>query len=66
MKLFINGGQGKDKPGIMIPIPQYPLYSVTIAELDFAPVNNNGKKNYLKTRNSPASARTLSTRCHLA
>jgi len=38
MKLFINGAQGKDKPGVMIPIPQYPLYSATIAEFDFSQV----------------------------
>ena len=39
MKLLINGAQGKDKPGVMIPIPQYPLYSATLAEFDLAQVD---------------------------
>ncbi|XP_069990436.1 alanine aminotransferase 1-like, partial [Penaeus vannamei] len=33
MKLMINHENGV-KPGVMIPIPQYPLYSATIAEFD--------------------------------
>ncbi|XP_066944864.1 alanine aminotransferase 2 [Macrobrachium rosenbergii] len=33
MKLMINHQNGV-KPGVMIPIPQYPLYSATIAEFD--------------------------------
>lgn len=31
LKLLICDSQGK-KPGVMIPIPQYPLYSATLAE----------------------------------
>ncbi|XP_057664641.1 alanine aminotransferase 1 [Diorhabda carinulata] len=31
LKLFINNINGKS-PGVMIPIPQYPLYSATLAE----------------------------------
>ncbi|CAG0926068.1 unnamed protein product, partial [Notodromas monacha] len=39
MKLLnVVGADGK-KPGIMIPIPQYPLYTASIAEFDMAPVN---------------------------
>ena len=34
MKLLTNpnGGDGKKRPGVMIPIPQYPLYSASLAE----------------------------------
>jgi hypothetical protein len=34
MKLFTNpnGGDGNPRPGVMIPIPQYPLYSASLAE----------------------------------
>lgn len=32
LKLLVSG-QGKDRTGVMIPIPQYPLYSATISEL---------------------------------
>ncbi|CAB3384810.1 Hypothetical predicted protein [Cloeon dipterum] len=33
MKLLVKEDGGK-KPGVMIPIPQYPLYSATLAEFD--------------------------------
>uniref|UniRef100_A0A6P7FXB7 alanine transaminase n=1 Tax=Diabrotica virgifera virgifera TaxID=50390 RepID=A0A6P7FXB7_DIAVI len=33
LKLFICRVNGK-KPGVMIPIPQYPLYSATLSEFD--------------------------------
>ena len=33
MKCLQTGGTGKDRAGVMIPIPQYPLYSATISEL---------------------------------
>merc|ERR1712088_577575 len=34
MKLLTNpnGGDGEKRPGVMIPIPQYPLYSASLAE----------------------------------
>jgi hypothetical protein len=34
MKLLTNpnGGDGSLRPGVMIPIPQYPLYSASLAE----------------------------------
>lgn len=35
MKLLINEEGGK-KPGVMVPIPQYPLYSATIAEFNMS------------------------------
>merc|ERR1719291_210653 len=36
MKLLTNpnGGDGEKRPGVMIPIPQYPLYSASLAEYD--------------------------------
>jgi len=33
LKLLVSG-EGKERTGVMIPIPQYPLYSATISELD--------------------------------
>jgi hypothetical protein len=33
MKLLVNEVDGK-KSGVMVPIPQYPLYSATLAEFD--------------------------------
>lgn len=30
---------GKDRAGVMIPIPQYPLYTATIAEYNAYPVS---------------------------
>lgn len=33
LKLLICSENGK-KPGVMIPIPQYPLYSASLAEFD--------------------------------
>ncbi|XP_078542121.1 alanine aminotransferase 2-like [Lissotriton helveticus] len=38
LKLLV-AGQGKSKTGVLIPIPQYPLYSATLAELDAVQVN---------------------------
>ena len=40
MKLLINHENGK-KAGVLIPIPQYPLYSATIAEFDLHQVRLN-------------------------
>jgi alanine transaminase len=37
MKLLVSQVDGK-RPGVMIPIPQYPLYSATIAEFDMQQV----------------------------
>uniref|UniRef100_A0A8I6GJ17 alanine transaminase n=1 Tax=Rattus norvegicus TaxID=10116 RepID=A0A8I6GJ17_RAT len=38
LKLLVSGG-GKSRTGVMIPIPQYPLYSAVISELDAIQVN---------------------------
>ncbi|XP_057609664.1 alanine aminotransferase 2 isoform X1 [Chionomys nivalis] len=38
LKLLVSGG-GKSRTGVMIPIPQYPLYSAVISELDAVQVN---------------------------
>ncbi|XP_033117201.1 alanine aminotransferase 1-like [Anneissia japonica] len=38
LKLLVSG-EGKTRTGVMIPIPQYPLYSATVAELDAVQVN---------------------------
>lgn len=37
MKLLIERVDGK-RPGVMIPIPQYPLYSATLAEFDMGQI----------------------------
>lgn len=37
LKLLISTVNGK-KPGVMIPIPQYPLYSATLAEFNIAQI----------------------------
>jgi alanine transaminase len=41
LKLFINktDGTNKQKAGIMIPIPQYPLYSASIEEFNLGQVS---------------------------
>ncbi|CAB4038392.1 alanine aminotransferase 1 [Paramuricea clavata] len=39
MKCLQTGGSGKDRAGVMIPIPQYPLYSATISELGAYQIN---------------------------
>ncbi|XP_067872408.1 alanine aminotransferase 2-like isoform X2 [Heterodontus francisci] len=38
LKLLVSG-EGKSRTGIMIPIPQYPLYSAAIADLNAVQVN---------------------------
>ncbi|XP_041040746.1 alanine aminotransferase 2-like isoform X1 [Carcharodon carcharias] len=38
LKLLVSG-EGKSRTGVMIPIPQYPLYSAAIAELNAVQVN---------------------------
>ncbi|KAM4722212.1 alanine aminotransferase 2 [Rhinophrynus dorsalis] len=38
MKILVSG-EGKSRTGVMIPIPQYPLYSAAISELDAIQVN---------------------------
>ncbi|XP_068094266.1 alanine aminotransferase 1 isoform X2 [Hyperolius riggenbachi] len=38
LKLLVSG-QGKSRTGVMIPIPQYPLYSAALAELGAVQVN---------------------------
>jgi len=37
LKLMTNPGEGR-RPGVMIPIPQYPLYSASLAEYNMAQV----------------------------
>lgn len=39
LKLLMTGKDGKGRAGIMIPIPQYPLYTATIAEYNAYPIN---------------------------
>ncbi len=40
MKLFTNPNRSSDgvNPGVMIPIPQYPLYSASLAEYNIEQV----------------------------
>ncbi|XP_038069914.1 alanine aminotransferase 1-like [Patiria miniata] len=38
LKLLVSG-KGKERSGVMIPIPQYPLYSATLAEIDAIQIN---------------------------
>jgi len=38
MKLLMTTLGGKDRAGVMIPIPQYPLYTATIAEYNAEPI----------------------------
>ena len=39
MKLMTNpGGENTKRPGVMIPIPQYPLYSASLAEYNMEQV----------------------------
>ncbi|CAL1544175.1 unnamed protein product [Lymnaea stagnalis] len=38
MKLLMTTLPGKDRAGVMIPIPQYPLYTATIAEFNAQPI----------------------------
>lgn len=44
MKCLQTGGSGKDRAGVMIPIPQYPLYSATISELGAYQVRSSLEK----------------------
>ena len=36
---MLVSGEGKEKSGVMIPIPQYPLYSATLAEINAVQVS---------------------------
>ncbi|XP_060134191.1 alanine aminotransferase 1 isoform X2 [Zootoca vivipara] len=38
LKLLVTG-EGRSRTGVMIPIPQYPLYSAALAELDAVQIN---------------------------
>lgn len=38
MKLLMTGKSGNERAGVMIPIPQYPLYTATIAEYNAHPI----------------------------
>lgn len=40
MKLMMTGKDGAERAGVMIPIPQYPLYTATIAEYNAYPVSD--------------------------
>lgn len=48
MKLLTNpnGGDGTMRPGVMIPIPQYPLYSATLAEYNLKQVKIKNNSHY--------------------
>ncbi|XP_029646883.1 alanine aminotransferase 1 [Octopus sinensis] len=39
MKMLMTGKSGKDRAGVMIPIPQYPLYTATTAEYNAYTIN---------------------------
>ena len=39
MKLLFNPTGSSKKPGVLIPIPQYPLYSATVAEFNMHQVS---------------------------
>ncbi|KAK3609584.1 hypothetical protein CHS0354_038582 [Potamilus streckersoni] len=38
LKLLMTGKSGSEKAGIMIPVPQYPLYSATLTEYNAYPI----------------------------
>ena len=38
MKMLMTTQDGNDRAGVMIPIPQYPLYTATLAEYNAYPV----------------------------
>ena len=55
MKLLFNPTGSSKKPGVLIPIPQYPLYSATVAEFNMHQVSFlmiNLILHILKTANS--------------
>nr|ADB91976.1 alanine aminotransferase [Branchiostoma belcheri] len=62
VKLLVRG-EGRDQTGVMIPIPQYPLYSAVVAELDAVQVNyylnedNNWALNIAELERSVKEAR---------
>ena len=39
LKLMVNPEGGMKTPGVMIPIPQYPLYSASLAEYNMQQVS---------------------------
>ncbi|XP_048772562.2 alanine aminotransferase 1-like [Ostrea edulis] len=39
MKMLMTGRDGAERAGVMIPIPQYPLYTATIAEYNAYPIS---------------------------
>ena len=45
MKLLFNPTGSSKKPGVLIPIPQYPLYSATVAEFNMHQVNHKSYDN---------------------
>ena len=46
MKLLFNPTGSSKKPGVLIPIPQYPLYSATVAEFNMHQVNHKRNDDY--------------------
>ena len=39
LKLMTSPGGGQSRPAVMIPTPQYPLYSASLAEYNMEQVN---------------------------
>ncbi|XP_060071000.1 alanine aminotransferase 2-like [Ylistrum balloti] len=48
LSMLMTGKDGKDRAGIMIPVPQYPLYSATLTEYNAYPIRYylNEEKNW--------------------
>ena len=51
----VSGGEGKKRPGVMIPIPQYPLYSASLAEYNMNQVGIEWVKLQLQKKSDPKS-----------
>ena len=66
LKLMTNpGGDNVMRPGVMIPIPQYPLYSASLAEynMEQAEKINNEKFHDIKARSYTTGSGTESFQC---
>ena len=48
--MSMTGESGDKRAGVMIPIPQYPLYTATIAEYNAYPVRCRGRLGVSKHR----------------
>ena len=55
----MTGGEGNKRAGIMIPIPQYPLYTASIAEYNAYGVGTVGPK-YFRVTGLPLQCRPRS------